>query len=444
MYQITCDDYVLHDLRHNDLKVIGAKCMLQLNKTGSLTFKITSTHPYYDKIKKHVSQITLYQDDTVLFSGRVLNDEIDFYNIKNIVCEGDLSYLLDSIQRYKVYQLDGGSANVIETYLTDILSIHNSQVDERKRFGVGLVTVADANNYLYKISNYNDTLSVIADDLLKTYGGYIGVRYTSEGKVIDYLASLNHSSYQTIEFGRNIVDMTKYIKGENIYTALIPLGKKLSDDINDYSRLDISSLENSTDGTIVKKSDYIYDSKAVEKYGWIWKTEIFDDVTTASNLLSKAKESLRNSINEEFTLELTAVDLHTLNVEIDKISLGDKVQCVSIPHNLDYVMVVEKMTIDIDRPENTKISLVLPNAHITTDNSLTSSKKETDKTINNVEQIMKDDIPTYNDITDIKNWVSDNFIPSTIDGKNVDLSDYARIIDVNNAFDELARALEGV
>ena len=421
MYQITCDDYVLHDLRHNDLKVIGARCMLQLNKTGSLTFKITSTHPYYDKIKKHLSQITLYQDNTVLFSGRVLNDEVDFYNIKNIVCEGDLSYLLDSIQRLKTYQLEGGNANVIETYLTDILSIHNSQVDEQKRFGVGLVTIADANNYLYKISNYNDTLSVITDDLLNTYGGYIGVRYTSEGKVIDYLASLNHSSSQKIEFGKNIVDMTKYVKGENIYTALIPLGKKLSDDINDYSRLDISPLGDSVDGTIVKRSDYIYDSKAVEKYGWIWKTEIFDDVTTASNLLSKAKELLRNSINEEFTLELTAVDLHTLNVEIDKISLGDKVQCISIPHNINYIMIVEKMTIDIDKPENTKISLILPDNHMTKDNSLTSSKKETDKTITNVEQIMKDDIPTYGD-----------------------LSGYATIVDVNRAFDELAIALQGV
>ena len=79
MYQIVCDDYVLHDSVIDELKVIGAKCNLEVNKTGSLTFQIASTHPYYDKIKKHTSEIKLYQDDRVLFCGRVLNDETDFY-----------------------------------------------------------------------------------------------------------------------------------------------------------------------------------------------------------------------------------------------------------------------------------------------------------------------------------------------------------------------------
>ena len=95
MYQIMCDDYVLHDARMDELKVIGAKCSLEVNKTGSLTFQIASTHPYYDKINKHTSEIKLYQDDRVLFWGRVLNDEITFENIKNVECEGDTLYLFE-------------------------------------------------------------------------------------------------------------------------------------------------------------------------------------------------------------------------------------------------------------------------------------------------------------------------------------------------------------
>ena len=91
MYQIICDEYILHDPAIDDLKVISARCGLEVNKTGSLTFQIAPTHPYYDKIKKHTSQIRLYQDDRVLFSGRVLNDEITFDNIKNIECEGELA-----------------------------------------------------------------------------------------------------------------------------------------------------------------------------------------------------------------------------------------------------------------------------------------------------------------------------------------------------------------
>ena len=85
MYQITCDEFVLHDARVDELNVIGAKCNLELNKTGSLTFKIPPTHPYYDKINKHTSEITLYEGDKVLFRGRVLNDEVDFYNFKKLL-----------------------------------------------------------------------------------------------------------------------------------------------------------------------------------------------------------------------------------------------------------------------------------------------------------------------------------------------------------------------
>ena len=168
-----CDDYVLHDSVIDELKVIGAKCSLEVNKTGSLTFQIAPTHPYYDKIKKHTSQIRLYQDDRVLFSGRVLNDEITFDNIKNIECEGELAYFLDSIQRGKEYHLNGGSNNVVETYLKDVVAIHNSQVDDSKKFSVGLVNITDPNNYLYKISNYEDTLTILTDKLLNTYGGYL-------------------------------------------------------------------------------------------------------------------------------------------------------------------------------------------------------------------------------------------------------------------------------
>ena len=85
MYQITCDEYILHDFRLKDLVVINAVCELALNKTGSLKFSIAPTHPYYDKIKKHKSVITLYQDKKIIFRGRVLNDDVDFYNIKYVL-----------------------------------------------------------------------------------------------------------------------------------------------------------------------------------------------------------------------------------------------------------------------------------------------------------------------------------------------------------------------
>lgn len=481
MYQIMCDDYVLHDAVIDELKVIGAKCSLEVNKTGSLTFQIAPTHPYYDKIKKHTSQIKLYQDDRLLFWGRVLNDEITFDNIKNVECEGELAYLLDSIQRGKVYQLNGGTNNVIETYLKSIIEIHNSQVDDSKKFSVGRVNVTDSNNYLYKISNYEDTLTTITDKLLNTYGGYLQVRHSNGVRYLDYVTELTNVCNQKIEFGKNIIDMTRYIKGEDVYTALIPLGaKNESDDAGTEEtyekRLTISSLLNSTTGTIKKVKDYIYDTKAVKKWGWIWKVQKWDDVTKASNLLTKAKAELKNSINATLSIELTAIDLHLLDVDIDRISVGDNIQCVSLPHNLDTTLVVKSIEIDIDNPVNTKIKLVSPIGKIQTDNTITKDNKNNEKNITQVRDELNEGYPTYedvnNEVKDLKDWVSDNFYPATggevdlsdyaknadVDTKlndlknwtdtnypsKTDLSEYAKIADVNTAFNELATALGGL
>ena len=504
MYQITCDNYVLHDARVDELKVIGAKCDLEINKTGSLTFQIPPKHPYYDKIKKHTSEITLYEGDKVLFRGRVLNDELDFYNFKNVECEGELSYLLDSIQRNKEYHLEGGTENVIETYLKDIVNIHNSQVEDKKKFTVGMVNITDSNNYLYKISNYNSTLSVITDKLINTYGGYIQVRHENGKNYLDYLNELANVCTQTIEFGKNIVDMTRYVKGEEIFTALIPLGAKLEESENTSNpttdgeivekRVTISELENSTDGNIVKTDDYIYDKEAVKKYGWIWKSIKWDDVKLPQNLLRVAKNELKQSVDADVTIEMTAIDLHLLNVDIDRINVGDKIQCISLPHNLNTILIVRSMSINVDDPANTSIKLTYPTGKINNEYSITSNNKDNEKNISNVKDTLNESYPTIDDVNksinniknwtndkikdwgnnntsniknwtndqidNVKNWANDTFFKGSDAGidlteyakkddltnyvQSVDLTEYAKIVDVNTALNELATALGGL
>ena len=60
MYRVYCDSYLLHDPRLSDLKLINPKCDLELNKTGSFTFTIYPNHPYFDKLKKLKSIVTIY------------------------------------------------------------------------------------------------------------------------------------------------------------------------------------------------------------------------------------------------------------------------------------------------------------------------------------------------------------------------------------------------
>ena len=50
MYTITCDNVTLHNINLG-LMVISAKCSLEVNKTGSLTFFVAPEHPYKTAIK---------------------------------------------------------------------------------------------------------------------------------------------------------------------------------------------------------------------------------------------------------------------------------------------------------------------------------------------------------------------------------------------------------
>ena len=79
--------------------MINPRLELEVNKTGSFSFEIYPSHPKYNAIKKLTSIIEVYQRGTLIFRGRVLNDNTRFDNRKSVHVEGELAYLNDSIQR---------------------------------------------------------------------------------------------------------------------------------------------------------------------------------------------------------------------------------------------------------------------------------------------------------------------------------------------------------
>ena len=103
--------------------------------------------------------------------------------------------------------------------------------------------------------------------------------------------------------------------------------------------------------------DYIEDKEAITLYGRITRTEVFEDVTVPANLKTKGEEFLKNARNLTATIELTAIDLHLADVDIDRIKLGDIVHTVSKPHGLDKYMLVSKREYDILDPSKDKINL---------------------------------------------------------------------------------------
>ena len=135
MYTIYVDGELLYapTLVHEGYAVLNPKLTVELNKAGSLTFLLPPNNVMYDRIQKLKSVVTVLQDNEEIFRGRVLHDTRDFYNRKDVYCEGELSFLLDSIQR--PYNLTGSFSDMF----TQLINTHNEQVDEFKRFTVGII-----------------------------------------------------------------------------------------------------------------------------------------------------------------------------------------------------------------------------------------------------------------------------------------------------------------
>ena len=144
------------------------------NSPGYLKFKITPKHPYYDKILPLSSELFVYEDGMEIFRGRSMTTEEEFNRTHQITCESDLAYLCDSIIRPFEFQ-----GSIVE-FMTQVLKVHNEQVEARKQYLLGRVNVVDSNNYINRSnSDYACSLDCLRDKLVKTHGGYLRTRCES-------------------------------------------------------------------------------------------------------------------------------------------------------------------------------------------------------------------------------------------------------------------------
>lgn len=350
MYRVLCDGKVLHDVRDEDYMLMEPKISLELNKTGNFDFSILPRHPNTDVINKLKSKIEVYEDSELLFSGRSLTDEIDFQRTGQVSCEGELAFLLDSVQRAHTYGSESSEVHKADNNIDifkALIAEHNSQMGAEKQFTIGTIDI-DSVPITKLSTNYETTWDFINTNFIGKYPGYLRVRHENGIRYLDYVKQYGKVSNQVIRFGENLLDLKKYTKAENIKTAIIPVGGN-----------GVTNIASANGG-----KDYIYNQEAVDLYGWIYEKVDFPDAVDPKDLLAKGQEYLKTCVNLAITIELTAVDLHMIDVDINAIRLGDMVPCVSQQHGLLSTMgdvstyyLVSKYEIDLENPANNKIVL---------------------------------------------------------------------------------------
>ncbi len=339
MIVIKSGDKQIYNPKNPQLKLINPKLTLEDNAAGSLTFKIYESNLNYDAIKKLYPVVTVIRNDSTIFKGRVTADERDFYNGKSVDVEGKLAFFNDSYM--EPFSFSGSPEELFRMFVEN----HNSQVKDWQQFKVGVVTVKDSNDYIVRSSEsvLNTWEALKSRCFQSSLGGHIRIRYEKDGDYIDWLSDYETVSSQSIEFAKNMMDISLIVDATETYTAIRPVGAEI-----EGNRIDISSVN---DG-----KTYLINEDKAEEYGVIYapaNESTWDDVTLPENLLKKAKEKLYGTFTMlSETYEINAIDLNLTDTTIEALNVCEYVLVKSKMHGFCEKYLLNKVEFFIAEPQN--------------------------------------------------------------------------------------------
>lgn len=436
-YEIYCNQYILHDIRTEQYRITNGILTEELSKVKELSFQIYPDHPYFDKLELLVPNIKIIKDNDIIFKGRIINLNQSIDNSMQVVAESSLAFLFDSIIR--PFEFQGTPEALFQFFLNN----HNNQVGEftktidtaiqndkiyfkynnanslyeqiinpsiaeigdyyeisgDKVIYIGKMTGAnlDTNDYINRSNtNYDNTFNSIEDKILSTIGGYLLERYEGELVFLDWVDDFTNGenqtlSGQTIEFGKNLMDLFVDNDASETYSVVIPLGAEIEKEDGTKERLTIKDVNSG--------KDYLINETALANYGWIVApidNTTWNDITLASNLKSKGEEYLSEiAVMLKSTLELNSFDLSILDKNINSFKLGEYVIVKSTFHNISKSYLLSKKVTSINDAASMTITLG------ETKNTLTGIQLNDNK--NNIThfETMLDDYVLNEDITSI-------------------------------------------
>lgn len=359
MWTIWNGSDLLFDPRLDGYKVTSARLTQELNLADNLEFTIHTGNQNFGTLSRLKKTVEARNNGVVKSRLRMLDSTIGWYNEKEVLCEGALAWLNDTIQRPFEFPVDPTHAAPAD-YFAFLINRHNEQEPAERQLHVGICTVEDSNNYIARSdTQYSTTMQLLREGLLNTLGGYLWVRYEGSETYIDYLADFDLLANQPIRLGLNLLSLETAQRGAEICTAILPLGAL---DETEMQRVTISGLPDEGTEDICKSGDIVYSKSAESMYGArIVRTVYWNDVTVNTNLLRKAKEKLAQARQLPSTITITAADLSDAGYDYTAFSVGTYVDVYDAAHSAAHSLLsrylVKKITADLLNPSNSVLTL---------------------------------------------------------------------------------------
>lgn len=363
MYKVTLINdgakTVIHDPHFNDLKVIAGSIKQGENVADSFSFTILPDNPGYGLIRPLKTLITVENmltgkmefDGRILMPTETMSDSGAF--AQSFVCESELGYLHDSCQRHGEYH-----NMTVREFFEVMIDNHNRDIanDEiDKTFVVGVVTVTNSTDSVYRYLGYENTFDTIDDKLISRLGGVLRVRKENGIRYLDYLAETVEVKSTEIRLAKNLKSISKEVDPSDIITRLIPLGMSLDSEDEDatdasQARLTIASVNGG--------KDFIVDHQAERDIGTVVvRSVVWDDITQPSILKTRGQQYLQGNNRVKVKYVVSALDLSLIKRDPDSFEVGYYYPVINPVMGIDEPLKVIGKTVDIINPNKNDLTI---------------------------------------------------------------------------------------
>jgi hypothetical protein len=351
-----------------NLKFLSAEIDVAVNERGSFVFKIAPTHAYYGTFKKleHALQVRINNEDFArpVHYFRVIGISRDFWDNEIITCEGLIGMLGDclALPYFADTQYDrlieGGfdeQESVSTITLAKIVSwlLYDSLRDQHAgsfRYSHAVTEPSDTSGLA---RSCDGTQSVLAEmlDIIDSFGGYLcvsNVIFTDSAFTPTYYyksaAPPGKTCTQTIEYGKNLLDLTVHEDVDDMYTSCLAVGDATgTPTVKQWGSEGSETARDQNDGAL-----YVdYSEQYIKQYGRRVIFKHFDGLTNPSDIYNAARGYLRQLIRQNTTIEIKAIDLKAVDSTQDGFTAGDNVHIVSDPHGIDDTYLCAQAHIDL-------------------------------------------------------------------------------------------------
>ncbi len=371
----------------NNLGLISAVIQYTAGSAGEFSFTVPNSNICYSRFHPNNSNyigdyIEVYKNTTRIFSCRVTNTSLNFDLTIDVVCEGILAVLNDSLLAPVNFGYDsenntGLNYSNISDIFRYILTAHNSMMPDEKKFYVDTISTGTKSDYYIGADQLNftspETALGMIESVVDLTKGYISARRTANDNLcFSWIANSDvPTESQSIELGKNLIDLTYSKDMTDFVTCVFAYGATITTEVNGTNVDVVTTIDPSDPQTASLMASYpdykygvsnagnvyIYKESAVQKYGKIYTMKTFNYRKTSRLLYASTVSYLSNAASPFQNVEASAVDLANAGYNVDKIDVGHRVNITSPPHSLtNFSLICSGKTLNLLNPSSDELT----------------------------------------------------------------------------------------